>query len=638
MCGITGFFGPSPENAETILRSMTDAISHRGPDSEGQWIDPLAGIHLGFRRLSIIDLSESGNQPMISHSGRFVCVFNGEIYNFEELRSHLGSVDFRGHSDTEVLLEHIESFGLQDTLAATSGMFALAIWDRETRRLTLARDRIGEKPLYYGWSGDVLLFGSELKALRRFPTFAPEVDRNVLAQYLRFAYVPSPWSIYQGIYKLQAGSYLTLESPEKPLGFDPFKSPTQFWDLAQIANQPRESISEENAVEKLDKILKEVVETEMISDVPLGAFLSGGIDSSAVVAIMQAVSRTPAKSFTIGFHEQGFNEAEQAKLVAQHLGTDHTEHYVTSQDALDVLPLLPTLYDEPFADPSQIPTYLISKLARRDVTVCLSGDGGDELFGGYNRYFMAEKLWRRTENLPRPLRRSLGSVLVSVSPKFYDKMGRATRSSIRLLGDKAHKFAALLDVSSANEMYGRLVSQWREPLSVVLGACPERTTFDAGQTMFANLPFTERMMAIEGLTYLPDDIMVKVDRASMGVSLESRSPFLHHKVVEFAWSLPLESKVKGGQGKRVLRKVLDRYVPRQLIDRPKMGFAVPIDAWLRGPLRDWAEALLDPKRLEAEGFFKVEPIRKKWTEHIEGRRNWQYQLWCVLMFQAWLET
>jgi len=643
MCGFAGYYGFSNTSSEESLRSMTDAIAHRGPDDQGHWIDEDAGIHLGFRRLSILDLSQAGHQPMVSHCGRFVCIFNGEIYNFQDLKARLGEREFRGHSDTEILLEHIQAFGLEETLKQIAGMFALVVWDRERREISFARDRLGEKPLYYGWSNGTLFFASELKALRPHPDFQASVDRNVLALYLGVAYVPSPWSIYRGIYKLPAGSYLTLRDAERPADFDPFpnrstNSPRLYWDMKAVANQPRRDLSDGEAVDELDQILRRTIAREMVSDVPLGGFLSGGIDSSTVVAIMQAVSPNPVRSFTIGFNEGGFNEAEHAKAVAKHLGTDHTEYYVTPQETLDVLPLVPKVYDEPFADPSQIPTYLVSKLARQDVTVCLSGDGGDELFGGYNRYFMAERVWSRVGRMPKPVRRSLRGVLISLPPGFYDRVGRIVGSRIRLAGDKAHKLANLMDVGSADEMYLRLVSQWSDPSKIVKDACPEETVFDQAQGFFSNLAFTERMMATEALTYLPDDIMVKVDRASMAVSLESRAPFLHHEVAEFAWSLPFRLKVREGKGKWILRQVLDRYVPRNLIDRPKMGFAVPIDSWLRGPLRDWAEPLLSRERLEKDGYFEVEPIRKRWEEHVSGRRNWQYQLWCILMFQTWLDS
>lgn len=643
MCGFAGFYGPSNASSEETLRAMTDAIVHRGPDDQGSWVDPEAGIHLGFRRLSILDLSQAGHQPMVSHCGRYVCVFNGEIYNFQELKDRLGSREFRGHSDTEILLEHIQTFGLEETLKLTAGMFALAVWDRERKELSLARDRLGEKPLYYGWSNGTLFFASELKALRPHPEFQPEIDRNVLALYLGVAYVPSPWSIYRGIYKVPAGSFLTLREPTRPVDFDPFPdrsahSPRLYWDMKAVANQPRQDLPDAEAVEQLDQILKRTIAKEMISDVPLGGFLSGGIDSSAVVAVMQAVSPKPVRSFTIGFHEGGFNEAEHAKAVAQHLGTDHTELYVTAQETRDVLPLVPQIYDEPFADPSQIPTYLVSKLARQDVTVCLSGDGGDEFFGGYNRYFMAERVWGKVGRMPKPVRRSIRNALTALSPGFYDRVGRVIGSRVRLAGDKAHKLANLMDVKSADEMYVRLVSQWPDPTSIVKGSCPEETVFGQAQGYFSNLGFTERMMATEALTYLPDDIMVKVDRAAMAVSLESRAPFLHHEVAEFAWSLPFRQKVRDDKGKWILRQVLDRYVPRHLIERPKMGFAVPIDSWLRGPLREWAEPLLSRQRLESDGYFEVEPIRRRWEEHLSGRRNWQYQLWCILMFQAWLDS
>lgn len=641
MCGFVGFYGAETrEGSDTTLRRMTDAIAHRGPDDDGYWMDPDAGIHLGFRRLSIIDLSAAGHQPMVSHSGRLVCVFNGEIYNYPSLRDRLSCSSLRGHSDTEVLLEHIEEFGLSETLARASGMFALAVWDRQERTLSLGRDRIGEKPLYYGWMGDTLLFGSELKALRRHPAFEMEVNRDVLAMYLQSAYVPAPWSIYRDIYKLPPATTLTLREGKRPLGFDPFpgNGPAAYWSFVDVVDRGREPISDQEAIERLDSTLRRVIASEMISDVPLGGFLSGGIDSSTVVAMMQAVSSKPVRSFTIGFEEGGFNEAEHAKAVAKHLGTDHVEHYVTPRDTLDVLPLIPSLYDEPFADPSQIPTFLVSKIARREVTVCLSGDGGDELFGGYNRYFLAERIWRKSSKMPKPMRGLFGKGLRSMPPAFYDFAARLVGNRLRLVGDKAHKFAELMNAETDDDMYRRLISYWQNSLAMVKGACPEETILARATRQFSKLPFTERMMATETLTYLPDDIMVKVDRAAMGVSLESRAPFLHHELVELAWSLPPDCKIRNGKGKWLLRQVLDRYVPRELIERPKMGFAVPIDSWLRGPLRDWAEPLLDRKRLEEEGYFEAELIQKRWNEHQSGRRNWQYQLWCVLMFQSWLDA
>lgn len=641
MCGLAGFFSPAKLTADAaeVARQMSEAIIHRGPDDTGVWVDAVAGIALAHRRLSILDLSPAGHQPMASNGGRYVIVFNGEIYNHLELREALAGMAWRGHSDTETLLAAFEAWGIEATLKKCVGMFALALWDCETRSLTLARDRMGEKPLYYGWQGDVFLFGSELKALRAHPAFLGEIDRDALALYLRHNYVPAPYSIYHGIAKLPPGSWLTLPA-DAPVAVETF-----YWRARDAAQADvRRDLNDETAAGELDTLLRRAVGGQMVADVPLGAFLSGGVDSSTVVALMQSQSERPVQTFTIGFHEAGYNEAEQARAVAAHLGTEHTELYVTAEQAMAVIPRLPALYDEPFADSSQIPTLLVSELARRHVTVSLSGDGGDELFGGYNRYMWASRIWRSLGWAPRPLRAALAGVLTSLPPAAWNGVFAGLSAFLPKRwryanpGDKLHKLAGILAVHSPEEIYLALVSHWQQSADMVIGATESATVLtDARQ--WADVPdFASRMMYLDQMTYLPDDILTKVDRAAMDVSLETRVPLIDHRVVEFAWQLPLSMKIRNGQSKWLLRQVLYRYVPRELIERPKMGFGIPLDAWLRGPLRDWAEALLDESRLRQEGYFYPEPIRQKWAEHLSGQRNWSYHLWDVLMFQAWLEA
>jgi asparagine synthase (glutamine-hydrolysing) len=640
MCGIAGFLtAAGPDSPEATLSRMADAIRHRGPDDSGLWSDKAAGIGLAHRRLSIVDLSLAGHQPMASPSGRYMVVFNGEVYNHLDLRAALekiGTTGWRGHSDTETLLAGFEAWGIEDTLHRAVGMFAIAVWDREQRTLTLARDRLGEKPLYYGWQGRgvhaVFLFGSELSALRRHPAFDAEVNRDVLAMYMRHNCVGGKHSIYSGIHKLLPGHLLTISAD----GYQPVAR--AWWSGAAIAERgvaDHFGGSPVDAVDRLDELLRTAISQQMMADVPLGAFLSGGIDSSTVVALMQVQSSRPVKTFSIGFHEKGYNEAEHAKAVARHLGTDHTELYVTPDQAMAVIPRLPSLYTEPFSDSSQIPTFLVSQLARQHVTVSLSGDAGDELFCGYTRYKMTARLWHRISHVPRPLRQVAENLITSIPPRAWDKFGGMLPLS--RIGDKLHKGAALLSCRSAAELYRGLVSHWHDPADVVLRSTePASVLTDAGPSL-RGLGDVERMMALDMLSYLPDDILAKVDRAAMGVSLETRVPFLDHRVVEFAWSLPLSYKLYNGVTKWPLRQLLYRHVPRKLIERPKMGFGVPIDHWLRGPLRDWAESLLSESRLKTEGFFNPAPIRRRWLEHLSGHRNWQYHLWDVLMFQAWLE-
>ena len=648
MCGITGYWDISRQTDDLSLQEalarMLEPIRHRGPDDCGEWTDAPSGLALGFRRLAILDLSTTGHQPMLSTDGRYVIIFNGEIYNFSQLRDELSGLGhaFRGHSDTEIMLASICQWGIREAVQRFNGMFAFALWDRQTHRLTLVRDRLGIKPLYFGWAGSILLFGSELKALKAHPAFHAKIDRDALALYLRFNYIPAPFTIYQGFHKLLPGTFITFagnQAGELP-------EPTQYWSARQVAESGvahQFEGSDQDALGELDRLMRQSLRERMIADVPLGAFLSGGIDSSALVALMQAQSSLPIRTFTIGFHEAGYDEARHAKAVALHLGTDHTELYVTSQEAQAVIPRLPLLYDEPFSDSSQIPTFLVSELARRHVTVSLSGDGGDELFGGYNRYSWARKIWKSTGWMPSALRRFGSDAFCRVSPAVWDSLlaNRYVPARWRISepGEKMRKIADALSAGDPEAIYMGLVSHWKDPIDVVRGSS-EPPTLMTRRDAWAQLPdFTSWMMYMDLVTYLPDDILAKVDRASMGNSLESRVPYLDdHRVVEFAWRLPLDMKIRHGQGKWLLRQVLYQYVPAGMVERPKQGFSIPIDAWLRGPLREWAEVLLDNRRLEVEGFFNPAPIRQKWQEHLAGKQNWQYHLWDILMFQVWLEA
>jgi asparagine synthase (glutamine-hydrolysing) len=644
MCGLAGFVGPPGADLGEIAGAMADELLHRGPDDRGVWADDAAGIALGHRRLSIVDLSAAGHQPMLSHDGRFVAAYNGELYNTDELRAKLerdaGVAAWRGHSDTEVLLEAFAAWGVREALRRTVGMFALALWDRRERRLTLARDRIGEKPLYYGRFGATLLFASEPKALRRHPAWRAEIDRDALVLYARHGYVPAPYSIYRGVAKLAPGCFAEFSASDAEPRIEPYWSALET-ALAGLATPRREPEAE--LVGELDKLLRQAVRGQMVADVPLGAFLSGGIDSSTVVALMQAQSTRPIRTFTIGFDEAEYNEAEHARAVARHLGTEHTELTVTPEQAQAVIPRLPDLYCEPFADASQIPTFLVAQLARQHVTVALSGDAGDELFGGYNRYLLAQRVWRGLSAVPLPLRRVTVNALLGLSTTTWDHVLGALRPVLprRLRvpnpGDKVHKLAAVLAQADLDSVYRRLVSQWSEPSELVPGGREPPTPLTLPAQIEGLKTPLQRMTYLDTVTYLPDDILVKVDRAAMGVSLETRVPLLDHRVVEFAWRVPDEFKVRGGRGKHLLREVLARYVPRELFDRPKMGFGVPIDQWLRGPLREWAEHLLDPAVLRRQDYFAVEPVRKAWSDHLDGTRSNQYPLWVVLMFQAWLE-
>ena len=649
MCGITGFWALnahlSIEAKLRVVSAMGNSLVHRGPDNGGEWSARNTDVAFAHRRLSIVDLSPAGLQPMVSRCGQYVIAFNGEIYNHLKLRSDLEASglapEWRGNSDTETLLAALGVWGVEAALKRCVGMFALALWDQKMRTLTLARDRLGEKPLYYGWQGETFLFGSELKALKVHPAFAAEIDRDALALFLRHNAVPAPYSIYRGIYKLPPGTFLQIHAGKKEA------LPVAYWSARLEAEAGQRTLfrgSDSDATDELERLMRQSIAGQMLADVPLGAFLSGGIDSTTVVALMQAQSAHSVKTFTIGFNEGGYNEAEHAHAVARHLGCEHTELYVSPQDAMDVIPSLSTIYDEPFADSSQIPTYLVSTLARRHVTVSLSGDGGDELFGGYNRHLWASNLWRNLGWMPRPLRAALAGVLTTLPPAAWNtafsKLERWLPLKIRYanLGDKLHKAAEILAVRSPEEIYLGLVSHWKNPTQLMpSGVEPLTLLTDIGQQ--ADLPdFEHRMMYLDTVTYLPDDVLTKVDRAAMAVSLETRVPFLDHRLVEFAWSLPLHMKIRHGQGKWLLRQLLYRHVPQSLMDRPKMGFGVPLDQWLRGPLKPWAAALIEPARLMREGFFNPTPIQRKWSEHQAGARNWSYHLWDVLMFQAWLES
>ena len=637
MCGIAGYVGKTsyPYNC---LDEMAKAINHRGPDDRGTWCDEGEGIGLAHARLSILDLSSAGHQPMHSVSKNFVLVFNGEIYNHKVLRSELELIAQRnwlGHSDTETLLVAIDHWGLEKTLKKAKGMFAIALWDKRNKNLSLACDRIGEKPLYYGWVNDQFVFASELKSIKKFPEFKNLIDRNSLALFLRFNSIPAPHSIYQDIYKLEPGQIIQLNAESKKVKKFNFWSTEEVYNkgnLSQVSGTPEE------IVDQLEVVLSKAVSSQMQSDVPLGAFLSGGIDSSTIVALMQSQSDSQVNTFTIGFNAKEYDEAKHARMVANHIGTNHFEMYVNERDALDIIPSLPNIYDEPFADSSQIPTYLVSKFAKQEVTVALSGDAGDELFGGYNRYVFAEKMFSKIMKGPISIRQLISSAIFTMTEEKWNALlNNFLSERFADIGHKLHKVANVLPAKSIRDMHFKLVSQIQNPSDWLLNANEYKTSLNDDTKRFVELNPIEQMMAYDLITYLPTDILTKVDRAAMAVSLETRVPFLDLNVIEFSASLPMEFKIRNGVTKWALREVLYKHVPKDLIERPKMGFGVPLAEWLRGPLQDWAESLLDEKRLHQEGFFDVEFVRNKWLEHLSGKRNWHHQLWNVLMFQAWLE-
>lgn len=644
MCGIAGFVdleGFNSNYAKEVGNAMGKAIQHRGPDNSGLWVDRDNGVTLAHQRLAIIDLSTSALQPMHSSSGRYVICFNGEIYNHKDLRSELDlsgkSPLWRSYSDTETILACIDAYGLRETLVKLVGMFSIALWDKSAKEIILARDRTGEKPLYYGINKRLLLFGSELKALRAHPKFKPKIDRDALCLYLRHNYIPQPYSIYEGIKKLPPGHFIKLKENAVP---------EQYWSLKQNITSaklnPFEG-SEKEALNVLDKLLISTVKGQMQADVPLGAFLSGGVDSSLILALMQEQNSHPIESFTIGFDDKEFNEAPYGQEVAKYLGTKHNELYVSSKTAREVIPNLPKIYDEPFSDSSQIPTFLVSEMAQKKVKVCLSGDGGDEVFGGYNRYTWGNNFLSMQVNIPKPFRTFVASLITSLPPSIWNKLLAPalylTPKKYRYtnIGDKLHKIATIFNCSSFEEVYRLLISHWNFPENVVIGGKEPKTILTSTGEMPNKISNEERMMFYDMMMYLPDDILVKVDRAAMAVSLETRAPFLDHRVIDLASQLPLDMKIRNGTNKWCLKQLLYKRVPKHLIERPKMGFGVPIGDWLRGPLRDWAEFLLAEKRIVQSGYFHNSEIQKKWREHLTGDRNWHYYLWDILMFESWRE-
>ena len=612
---------------------MAETMIARGPDDGGVWIDQANGIGLAHRRLAVIDLSSTGHQPMVSRDKRYILTYNGEIYNSQELRKELESRNqtFRGTSDSEILLEACATWGVEQTAKRCIGMFAFSLWDRQERTLKLVRDRLGIKPLYWAHFGKLFLFGSELKALRAHPGFQAEIDHNAVATFMRFSYIIAPQSIYKNVFKLEPACILTFQAGQAP-------RIVRYWDMREIARRgvaaPR-TLNDTEALQDLEKVLGEAVRCRMVADVPLGAFLSGGVDSSIIVALMQKDRSLPLKTFTIGYSESDFDESIHARKVAEHLGTDHREVIVEPHHIWELLPQLPDWYDEPFADTSQIPTFLVSQMTRQDVTVALSGDGGDELFAGYNRYFKVEKKWRRVLEVPKSLRLALSKVL-GIFPHLFDELMVLGPRKISDLSKKLRRLAESYSLKNGDALNRYLLSRWDDTASLVPGADRERRGIFWDETLANDLPdLVTRMQFIDIVTNLPDDILAKVDRASMAVSLEVRVPILDHRVVEFAWSLPRHMKIRDGERKWILRQMLYKYVPKKLIERPKMGFGIPLDGWIRGPLRDWAEELLSERALQETGVLNPLPIRKKWSQHLAGTHDFKKQLWSVLMLQAW---
>lgn len=630
MCGFTGFIDPTRQYPDTalprIVTEMAATIRHRGPDDSGSWVSPNDHLALGFQRLSIIDLTPAGHQPLVSPDQQFAMVFNGEIYNYIELKAALAEDGHQvdSHSDSVILFYALQHWGVDKTLAFINGMFAIAFWHGPNKQLYLIRDRIGQKPLYYFYDGTKLLFASELKALIAYPSFNKEIDRNAVGSFLQYAYIPEPMAIYKNTYKVKPAEYLVYSSDKKALHTQ------SYWSLEKATQAIVSKASESELLENLHQTLKQSVKIRMRSDVPFGSFLSGGIDSSLITALMQSQSSQKIKTFSIGFNEAQYNEAPFAKTIAAHLGTDHTELYVTSAEAQAVIPKLAIIYDEPFADSSQIPTYLLSKLTRQHVTVALSGDGGDESFAGYNRHFWVPKMWRYMGNKPKLFKKGLEGTIKLLTPEQWNRsVGKLIgvmpkKFKYYNVGDKLYKLLPFLESQQPIDVYGRLSSIWQQPNQILQG-------YSDTQNNPATLDLISEMMYRDTKYYLPGDILTKVDRASMAVSLEVRSPFLDYHVIEAAWQLPMSMKLKGRNGKLVLKNMLAEYVPTELFERPKMGFGVPISGWLRGPLKEWGESLLPT----SDDLFNRKIIRQYWDQHQAGHRNWQYPLWSILMFQSW---
>lgn len=648
MCGIAGFIGQrwieAHDAAQSIVTEMGNRLIHRGPDGSGTWIDEQHGMAFVHRRLSILDTSPLGAQPMVSRSGRYVVTYNGEIYNHREIRQQIPR-DWKGESDTETFLAAAEAWGVERATKALAGMFAFALWDRKEAILTLGRDRLGEKPLYYTWRGNsnrrTFIFASELSAMRAHPEFVPEVDRDAVARFMRYNNVVGDSAIYKDVFKLPPGNLLRLNYPNDKHVISPY------WSFSDhiVPEKERSFINNESgAVNSLEDLLGKVVDQQMISDVPLGAFLSGGVDSSLVAALMQKQSQSAVKTFSIGFDEEQYNEAPHAKAVANHLGTDHHELFVSATDALALIPKLGTIYSEPFADSSQIPTYLLSQLTKEHVTVALSGDGGDELFGGYNRYQITQSIWPKLSRIPVLPKRIIAHLLQSVSPSTWDHLANRLAPHVSAfskwsnIGEKIHKGAFVIGSNDIDALYTGLISHWDDPTKIAIGSQESEIFDESFLSEIGHLGNAERMMALDLMSYLPGDIMTKVDRAAMASSLETRMPLLDHRIVEFAWTIPADMKLRGNDTKWLLKQLLYRHVPKELIERPKAGFSVPLDSWLRGPLREWAEELLDETRLKEQGFINPQPVRDIWNEHLSGKKNWQHRIWTILMFQSWMEA
>jgi asparagine synthase (glutamine-hydrolysing) len=635
MCGIVGYFAPSGydfKDSRVIIEKMTSSISHRGPDDFGYWFNFEDGIVFGHRRLSIIDLTNAGHQPMTSKNGRYILIFNGEIYNHLDIRKKLlksGHQNWQSRTDTETLLVAIELWGLNRTLQELIGMFAFALWDTCNKVLTLARDRMGEKPLYYGWQNNVLLFGSELKSLLQHPSHLNQVNDLVMPLYLDRGYIPAPFSIWKNIFKLEPGTYICFSKFDD---CDNNNQPVYFWSKKEIIKNclgVNKFVDSDLAIEELHNLLINAVSSQLIADVPIGAFLSGGIDSSIIVAIMQRMCKV--NTYTIGFSENEYNEAEYAKSVSKFLNTNHTEYFLTDSDAFDLIPSLPEIYDEPFGDSSSIPTILVSRLAKRDVTVILSGDGADEIFGGYDRYFKGQTGWNYIDIIPQYFRKSISNLLsFSSLSDILDKLNQIGFLKDNSFKNKIYLFKDLITTDSHSSFYKKMTSQTRGIFDSSSIHYPSSYSYQLDDLIHS-------FMAIDTNTYLPDDILVKVDRATMSTGLEARSPFLDHRIFEFAWKLPLSYKIKNNRGKIILRKILEKYLPTDLIERPKMGFAVPIDHWLRGPLRGWAEELLSPTSLKNIPILDEKSIKKIWNDHISGKHNWRDRIWILLMLLSWVK-